>query len=117
MYTSVSPFSFSGNRPVNLSAVIGTLDTPDYGLFVNHNNPNGQVHFNVFAAPKDGERWGAFSTDTETTMGGPIYREEVRGQHYSANKVSSVTTSPRQWNTVLLARLRFKSDEEQPTSL
>lgn len=25
------------------AAVIGTLEAPDYGLFVSHNNPDGQV--------------------------------------------------------------------------
>jgi len=97
--------------------IIGTLDTPDYALFVNHNNPDGQMHFNVFAAPREGEHWGAFSTDTDlpaTAAGGPVYREDVPGRHLSANKVSIVS---HKMSTVLLARLRFKSDEEQPTSL
>ena len=97
--------------------VVGTLDTPDWGLFVNHNNPDGQVHFNVFGAPRLGQKWGAFSVDTETPpldMPGPLYREEVPGKHLSANKVSEVQPS-KQWDTVLLARLRFRPDDHQPT--
>lgn len=33
--------------------VIGTLDTPDYGLFVSHHHPDGQVcsFFSYFISP------------------------------------------------------------------
>ncbi|KAH8112737.1 hypothetical protein DFH11DRAFT_1606815 [Phellopilus nigrolimitatus] len=97
--------------------VIGTLDAPDYGLFVNHNNPDGQVHFNVFAPPRPGQKWGAFSIDTETVAAaGPSYHEDVPGQHAAASKVSEVLPS-RPWDSVLLARLRFPPDADHPTSL
>ena len=103
-----------------LYIVVGTLDTPDYGLFVNHNNPDGQVHFNVFASPKSGQKWGAFAVDTDKLpldfANGPSWHEDVPGKHASANKVSEVESS-KPWDTVLLARLRFRPDEETPTAL
>ena len=104
----------------SICLVIGTLDTPDYGLFVNHNNPDGQVHFNVFASPRNGQKWGAFSIDLDSLppdlAGGPSYHEEVPGKHASANKVSEFMSGQR-WDTVLLARLRFRPDEDHPTAL
>ncbi|KAL5525571.1 hypothetical protein ACEPAG_6907 [Sanghuangporus baumii] len=100
--------------------VVGTLDAPDYGLFVNHNNPDGQVHFNVYASPKTGQKWGAFAVDTNTlpaSLGsGPSWHEEVPGRHASANKVSEVSPS-RPWDTVLLARLRFRPDDDHSTAV
>ncbi|KAI5119647.1 hypothetical protein M0805_009008 [Coniferiporia weirii] len=99
--------------------IIGTLDASDYGLFVNHNNPDGQVHFNVFAAPKTGQKWGAFTIDTDSLpndMSGPSYHEDVPGKHAAANKVSEVRSSSP-WDTVLLARLRFRPDDDHPTAL
>lgn len=77
-----------------------------------------QVHFNVFSSQKTGAAWGVFSTDTELPpimAGGPSYHEDA-GVHSSANKISIVRSS-RTWDTVLLARLRFKTDVEEPTSL
>ncbi|TDL14843.1 hypothetical protein BD410DRAFT_796909 [Rickenella mellea] len=99
--------------------IIGTLEAPDYGLFVSHNNPEGQVHFNIFSPPRSGQLWGAFSIDTDASprpQGGPSYHEDVPGTHSWANKVSTVSSSST-WDAVLLARLRFKPDHEDPTSL
>lgn len=121
---------------MNHTPVIGALDAPDYGLFVNHNNPDGQVsyfmcvyrgygssqyqvHFNVFAGAKIGQKWGTFSVDTElpaNTAGGPVYHEDVPGKHASANKVSENRPS-QPWDTLLLARLRFRPDDDRPTAL
>ncbi|THU90560.1 hypothetical protein K435DRAFT_968632 [Dendrothele bispora CBS 962.96] len=99
----------------DLFLVIGTLDTPDHGLFVSHNHPDGQVHFNVFTAARTGQPWGTFTTDTEfpSVLGGPSYHEPVSGSPSSASKVS-LEGGP--WNTVLVARLRFKPDVLEPTS-
>ena len=68
---------------------------------------NDKVHFNVFSAPKPGQLWGAFTTDTELPpeLGGPSYDEEFPGN-------SGVPSA-----TVLVTRLRFKSDISDPTSL
>lgn len=125
-------------RPIThlLSAtVIGTLDAPDYAQYVSHTHPDGQVrtlattcapgshpprqvHFNVFSAPRAGATWGAFSEDTDLSpvlAGGPLYGE-VSTASISANKVSEVGRGPK-WDSVLLARLRFKPDVLEPTSL
>ncbi|THH14319.1 hypothetical protein EW146_g5999 [Bondarzewia mesenterica] len=102
--------------------VIGTLDAPDYALFVSHSHPDGQVNFNVYTGARPGEKWGAFSTTTadlsSSIIGGPMYREEMIGDSLSASKVSQVkVSSSSAWDTVLLARLRFKTDAAEPTSL
>jgi hypothetical protein len=98
--------------------VIGTLAAQDYGLFVSHQHPDGQAHFNVFSSPKVGKKWGTFTTDTEfpSDLGGPSYHEEVPGNPLSASNVS-VVRDPARWDTVLIARLRFKPDVLEPTSL
>lgn len=98
----------------DLYLVIGTLDAPDYALFVSHNHPDGQAHFNVFSAPKTGQPWGTFTTDAEVEGGGPSYHEPLHGAQVSASQVSA-TGGP--WDTVLVARLRFKPDVAEPTSL
>ncbi|KAJ3903739.1 hypothetical protein F5879DRAFT_803026 [Lentinula edodes] len=101
----------------DLFFVIGSLDTPEYALFVSHNHPDGQVHFNVFNSSKSPQPWGTFTTDTETPfeLGGPSYREPVSCSPICSNKISAQGSYP--WNTVLIARLRFKPDVLEPTSL
>lgn len=66
--------------------------------------------------------WGGFSTTTiveqsSSVLGGPVYRETMVGNSVSANKVSRVKSSSERWDTILLARLRFKPDVAEPTSL
>lgn len=101
--------------------VIGTLEAADYALFVSHSHPDGQVNFNVFASSKLGQPWGEFSTTTATdlsasAMSGPVYHEEV--PRVQANsKVSRVRKASEPWDTVLVARLRFAPDREEPTVL
>ncbi|KAI0049057.1 hypothetical protein FA95DRAFT_1538888 [Auriscalpium vulgare] len=101
--------------------VIGTLDAPDYATFVSHSHPDGQVNFNIYNATKVGQTWGQFSftaaaQPSASVLGGPIYHEEMVGNTVSADKVSRVKASGP-WDTVLLARLRFKPDATEPTSL
>ncbi|KAJ7276508.1 hypothetical protein B0H12DRAFT_1227628 [Mycena haematopus] len=98
----------------DLYLVIGTLDAPDYALFVSHNHPDGQVHFNIYSSPKTNQPWGTFTTDAEPEQGGPSYHEPISGNAHSASKVSLTGGS---WDTVLVARLRFKPDVLEPTSL
>ncbi|EGO28920.1 hypothetical protein SERLADRAFT_413601 [Serpula lacrymans var. lacrymans S7.9] len=102
----------------DLFLVIGTLDAPDYALFVSHSHPDGQAHFNVFSNPKNGRDWGTFTTDTEfpRDYGGPSYPEEIPGKALSASKISRIGPKNK-WDTLLLARLRFKPDIDEPTSL
>ena len=117
--------------------VIGTLDAPEYALFVSHSHPDGQVlflffmlfswitddtqvNFHVYAGARAGQPWGAFSTtapaEQGATHGGPTYHEEMVGNSLSAHRVSTVQPHAG-WDTVLLARLRFKPDAAEPTSL
>jgi hypothetical protein len=97
--------------------VIGTLDAPDWALFVSHAHPDGQAHFNVYTAPRAQQTWGVFTTDTEIpNTEGPNYHEEIPGSVLSASKVSLAGRASR-WDTVLLAKLRFKPDFPDPTSL
>ncbi|KAJ7194851.1 hypothetical protein GGX14DRAFT_377636 [Mycena pura] len=98
----------------DLYLVIGTLDAPDYALFVSHKHPDGQAHFNVYSSPKTGQPWGTFTTDAEPEQGGPSYHEPIHGAPVSASKISPMGGP---WDTVLLARLRFKPDALEPTSL
>lgn len=97
----------------DLFLVIGTLTTPGYALFVSHGHPDGQAHFNVLP-PRNGQPWGVITTDNEvpSELGGPSYHEDL--PFVSTPKVS-VNGSPDA--TVLIARLRFKPDVLEPTSL
>ncbi|KAJ7072080.1 hypothetical protein C8F01DRAFT_1361505 [Mycena amicta] len=103
----------------DLFLVIGTLSAPDYALFVSHRHPDGQAHFNVFSSVKSGQPWGTFTTDTGSELGGPSYHEPVIGTPQSASKVSANSTAPSSnvWDTILVARLRFKPDALDPTSV
>ncbi|KII83772.1 hypothetical protein PLICRDRAFT_95753 [Plicaturopsis crispa FD-325 SS-3] len=101
--------------------IIGTLNAPEYGLFVSHKHPDGQCHFDVFSSPRTGNPWGRFSVDGELSpeVGGPSYREELPGvtDPVFEQRVSNVGESKGKWDSVLLARLRFKPDASEPTSL
>jgi hypothetical protein len=72
----------------------------------------------VFSPPKEGKSWGVFTTDTEfpSELGGPSYHEEAPGRNdrLSAFKVSVVG---QPLHTILIAKLRFKPDVLDPTSL
>ncbi|KAH9924941.1 hypothetical protein B0H21DRAFT_886279 [Amylocystis lapponica] len=100
----------------DLYLVIGALEAQDYALFVSHSHPDGQVNFNVYAAPRSGQPWGHFSTTTDLSaslVGGPVYADEPVSNVLSASKVSAMRGP---WDTVLLARLRFRPDGTEPTS-
>ncbi|EMD32697.1 hypothetical protein CERSUDRAFT_143220 [Gelatoporia subvermispora B] len=102
----------------DLYLVIGALDAQDYALFVSHHHPDSQVNFDVYSAPIKGEPWGQLTTtDLAASIGsGPVYNEEPAGGAQSASKISTYT-GRTPWDTVLLARLRFKTDAADPTSL
>ncbi|KAJ6608513.1 hypothetical protein B0H10DRAFT_2194368 [Mycena sp. CBHHK59/15] len=90
-----------------LFLVVGTLNARDYALFVNHQVEEEllETHFHVLSARKPGEPWGYFSKETQEDGSG-------LGPH-AVFKVSDVGPD---WNTVLLSRLRFRPDEQEPTS-
>ncbi|KAG2099294.1 uncharacterized protein F5147DRAFT_747297 [Suillus discolor] len=102
--------------------VCGTLSAPEYALFVSHSHPNGQAHFNVFSDRQSGRPWGTFTTDTEypSDEGGPSYIEEIPRKAVFASKVSPVRlnagSNDKDWDTLVLARLRFPTDATEPTS-
>lgn len=97
--------------------VIGALEARDYGLFVSHDHPYGQVHFNVYTDRRVGQDWGSFSTDSDILAPGPKFnKDDVATVH--ATKISRVrAASDSNVDAVLLARLRFKPDEDEPTRL
>ncbi|EKM52507.1 uncharacterized protein PHACADRAFT_211755 [Phanerochaete carnosa HHB-10118-sp] len=104
----------------DLMLVIGTLDAADYALFVSHNHPDGEVDLEVFAKAIPGEAWGKFTTTTDLSASiGPQY--SLSGENTprvdSGSKVSLVKKPGEPWDTVLLAKLRFPTDKEEPTSL
>ncbi|KDQ11798.1 hypothetical protein BOTBODRAFT_35049 [Botryobasidium botryosum FD-172 SS1] len=104
--------------------IIGKLDAPAYGLFVNHAHPDSELHFNVFSERREGEDWGAWSIDevpvtsSSSIHPDPVYEEppSPHGLKLSANKVSKWSENERM-DSVLLARLHFKTDASEPTSL
>lgn len=107
--------SFLSTLSVTIPTVIGTLNAEDYALFVSHSHPDGRVLFNAYSSPQKGQFWGAFNTDTEVDSGGPSYQEEqMPADSVNASKVSRWHMG---WDSVLLARLRFKPDVAEPTSL
>ncbi len=71
-----------------------------------------QARFNVLP-PKNNMPWGVIKTDTEIA-GGPSYHEPIPGGSISNSKVSRNGSKDV---TLLLARLRFKPDGAEPTSL
>jgi abelson tyrosine-protein kinase 1 len=79
---------------------------------------NLQVHFNVYATPKIGKPWGAFTTEVAPVLEAaynlvtPFNEESYTGMPVQDSKVSS---HGNPWDTVLLARLRFKPDVLEPT--
>ncbi|ESK83916.1 tkl tkl-ccin protein kinase [Moniliophthora roreri MCA 2997] len=95
----------------DLYFVIGTLDIPNYALFVSHNHPDGMAHFNVYLFAKSKQPWGTFATDTEALPGG------FGGSSVKTLLASKVSNSGGPWNMVLVARLRFKPDTLEPMSL
>jgi hypothetical protein len=114
-------FYFAVASILTFLAVVGTLCAPEYALFVSHSHPNGQAHFNVFSDRKSGGRWGTFTTDTEypSDEGGPSYIEEIPPKAMFDSKVSPVClnagSDDKDWDTLMLARLRFPTDATEPT--
>lgn len=106
--------------------MFGTLCAPEYALFVSHSHPNGQAHFNIFSDRESGRPWGTFTTDAEypSDERGPSYIEEIPRKAVFASKVSPVRMNvnaksndkDKDWDALVLARLRFPTDATEPTS-
>ena len=74
----------------------------------------------MFAKPVPGEPWGQFKTTTDlSASSGPQYivPGEATPQVTSGSKVSVVKKHGEPQDTVLIARLHFLTDKEEPTSL
>ncbi|KDR78325.1 hypothetical protein GALMADRAFT_245445 [Galerina marginata CBS 339.88] len=99
----------------DLLLVISMLQAPNYALFVNHQHPDGQAHFNVFSSAKKGRPWGNFTTDTTVpgVHNGPVYEEVAPEGHEYSSKVSNANGPPK---AILLGRLRFKPDSMDATT-
>ncbi|KAJ7191743.1 hypothetical protein GGX14DRAFT_33026 [Mycena pura] len=97
-----------------LFLICGTLNARDHALFVNHGQPDEllETQFQVHASRIPGQAWGAFepaeAPSDATNDSESDFRQTVR-------KVSTVDPTAR-WNTVLLSRLRFRPDEQDPTT-
>ncbi|GJJ14060.1 hypothetical protein Clacol_008317 [Clathrus columnatus] len=98
--------------------VIGSLETRDYALFVSHENPDGQVYFDVFSDRKESQEWGVFRTDSDLpeSVGEGPHIADAGLTFKNSTKISQVTGG-RDADCVLLARLRFRPDEDEPTRL
>ena len=78
-----------------------------------------QVNFNVFASPHVGRPWGEFtlsSAEQEMEPSMDTVQQDMVGA-VTASNVSLVKNSSEPWDSVLLARLRFKPDLPESTSL
>lgn len=97
--------------------MIGTLEAADFGIFVSHYHPDGQAFFDITSNRQSGSPWGSFSTahtlPADITAGGPDWLPEDHGPSLNASKVSRIGDGA---NTLLLARLRFAPDQDEPTS-
>ncbi|OSC98340.1 hypothetical protein PYCCODRAFT_1397242 [Trametes coccinea BRFM310] len=93
--------------------VIGTLEAEQYALLVSHEHRNGRASFNVFRSPQAGQPWGEFTFEVDEPS---TSADDGRSPHQYAEKVSKYNRGGR-WDSVLLARLRFKSDQSEPTVL
>lgn len=102
------------------SAVVGTLDAPDWAVFVSENNSDGRGQFNVFAGREKGEPWGMYTMEraVKSENAGPVRWVDV-GQGTFASKVSCITLSGHDvvGDTVMLAGLQFERGAQKPTAM
>ncbi|KAF7759675.1 hypothetical protein Agabi119p4_11370 [Agaricus bisporus var. burnettii] len=99
----------------DLCLVVAVLQAPNYALFVGRKHPNGNVHFHTFPHKRSGKPWGVFTTDNKVSdeQEGPRYCDSTQQPLQCACKVSVHGDQP---NALLLTRLRFPPDSDEPTS-
>ncbi|KAH7104572.1 hypothetical protein BKA62DRAFT_468969 [Auriculariales sp. MPI-PUGE-AT-0066] len=106
--------------------VIGALDAQDWAAFVSHASNGGLLHLNVRheSNRRTGQPWASFAHEVpvmEKQGGegtGPSYPEDSVAT-VSSHRISLTNAEAREsdsWDTVLLARLRYRPDSEKPTS-
>jgi abelson tyrosine-protein kinase 1 len=90
-------------------------------MFVSHRCRDGQVHFDILDDRRNGHKWGNFTTD-ETLPDGVVAggdwpgHDEPPVEELYSTKISTNGDSAKGWDTLILARLRFRPDEDEPTS-
>ncbi|EJD55610.1 hypothetical protein AURDEDRAFT_109872 [Auricularia subglabra TFB-10046 SS5] len=108
----------------DMCLIIGALDASDWAMFVSHNSPGAVVHLQIKpeAERKPGQPWAAFVEevpDKKSPPTGPSLPDD-HTVPVSTGRVSLKDPVPRDaehWDTMLLARLRFRVDQAAPTSL
>ncbi|KAF5376728.1 hypothetical protein D9615_007804 [Tricholomella constricta] len=90
----------------DLMLIVETLTAQDYALFVSSGHAGQEAHFDVKPSPRDGEPWGTFEIPQE--------KAASPSQRQLSSKVSN---SGGPSKTILVARLRFQPDVEEPTLL
>ncbi|KAJ6526803.1 hypothetical protein B0H19DRAFT_1243493 [Mycena capillaripes] len=88
-----------------LFLVYATLNAQDHALFVNHGGSEEllDTQFHVLSSRKPGEPWGYFGSPSDETS-------------EAAQTISKVSEAGAGWNTVLVSRLRFRLNEQEPTT-
>ncbi|KAG2356627.1 hypothetical protein BDR07DRAFT_1380654 [Suillus spraguei] len=99
---------YAPNHPIqkeDVFLVTGTVKARDYALFVADPISSGEAFFNVFSCRRANHPWGTFTVKSDGKEAFPT----------RANFTSKVSRTRKIWDTILLARLRFAPDAEEPT--
>ena len=103
-----------------LYAVTGALDAADYALFVSHGGLDGKADLEVFAKTAPGDPWGQLTTTAALPSQHSRDSEVARmtmPRPDCGHKISAARRPGEPLSAVLLARLRFPPDRDEPTSL
>ncbi|KAF8216933.1 hypothetical protein K438DRAFT_1798039 [Mycena galopus ATCC 62051] len=91
-----------------LLLVVGTLNTRDHALFVNHGGEDAEeafeTRFHVLSSPRQGQTWGYFEPFPNA------------GTEEATRRICKISTTGSGRSTVLLSRLRFLTDEREATT-
>jgi abelson tyrosine-protein kinase 1/abelson tyrosine-protein kinase 2 len=71
----------------------------------------------VLSPARVGRAWGRFTLTPAEQVSSKTEQQDLMVGAVTANNVSFVKGSSEPWDSVLLARLRFKPDLPEPTSL
>lgn len=99
---------YAPNHPIqkeDVFLVTGTVNARDYALFVADPIWSGEANFNVFSSRRTNHPWGTFTVKAD---GNEFFPARM-------NLTSKVSRTRKIWDTILLARLRFAPDAEEPT--